>query len=109
MEKVYIMNSNLESFKLEFARGLQDCDYTFLYDYERIEDCVIIIKIRDLLPSKMKFKFFKFKGNEQIFIQADKRFLIEYKIQQNGIRFELYELTLSKYNEFERKLSEIEL
>lgn len=101
------MNNKIEAHKIEFAKSLQDSDYILIHDYERIEDCITIIKIRDLLPSKTKFKFFKFNGTEQIIILANKRFLIEYKIYQNGNRFELYELNLSKYNEFEREVSKM--
>ena len=109
MGKAYKMKQKLEAIKIEFAKDLQNSDYTFRHDYERIEDCIEIIKIRDLLPSKTKFKFFKFSGAERILIQANNCFLLEYSIQQNGTRFELYELTFSKYNEFEKKLCESDL
>jgi hypothetical protein len=101
------MKKKLEAFKIEFAKTLQDSDYKFICDYDQIETCIEVICNSDLIPRKTKFKFFKFKGNERILIQANKRFLIEYSILQNGIRFELYEISLSKYNEFERQVNEL--
>jgi hypothetical protein len=101
------MSKKLEALKIEFAKTLQDSDYKFLCDYDRVETCIEVICNSDLIPRKTKFKFFRFKENERILIQADKRFLIEYSIQQNGTKFELYELILSKYNEFERKINDI--
>lgn len=101
------MKRKLESLKLDFAKALQISDYAFIYEYPRIEDCILIIKMRDLLPSKTKFKFFKYKGTERILIQANNCFLIEYSILQNGDKFELYEMTISTYNRFEKQVNEI--
>ena len=101
------MSKKLEAFKIEFAKKLQDSDYTFRYDYDSIQDCLVIISIRDLLPSNTKFKIFKLLGTERILVQADRRFLIEYYIGQKGAKFELYEMNLSTYNEFERKIGEL--
>ncbi len=96
----------MEVFKFEFLKGLEDSDYKFIHDYDNIQTCIEIICIRDLLSRKSKFKLFKLMGTERILIQMDKSFLIDYIIRQNGSRFELYEMTLAKYNEFERKISE---
>lgn len=99
------MSEELESFKIEFAKGLASSDYTFRCTYSRIEDCLQGIAINNLLPSKTKFKIFKIVGTESLMVQADNSFIIDYMILQNGTDFELYELTISKYNEFEEKLS----
>lgn len=74
-----------------------------MHDYDNVQTCIEIICIRDLLSRKSKFKLFKLMGTERILIQMDKRFLIDYSIRQNGNRFELHEMTLTKYNEYERE------
>ena len=103
------MSKKIEAFKIEFAKNLQDSDYKFIHDYDRIETCIEVICISDLIPRKNKFKFFKFVGTRRILIKSNNSFLIEYCIKQNGNRFELYELVLSKYNQFERELYELDL
>ena len=103
------MSKKLEAFKIEFAKKIQDSDYKFICEYTQIETCIEIICIRDLISRKNKFKFFKIVGIERILIQSNNRFLIEYCIKQKGNKFELYELILSKYNEFERELNDSDL
>lgn len=100
------MRRKIEAFTIEFLKGLKDSDYKFVHDYDNIQTCIEIICIRDLLSRKAKFKFFKLIGSERILIQMNREILYNYTIRQNGSKFELYELTMIKYNEFERKVSE---
>ena len=100
------MRKKIETFKVEFLATLEDSDYKFVHDYDNLETCIEIICIRDLLSRKARFKFFKLIGIERILIQMNKEILYNYMILQNGSKFDLYELTMIKYNEFERKADE---
>lgn len=96
----------MEAFKIEFLKVLRDSDYKLIYDYDNIQTCIEVICLRDLLSLKAKFKLFKLIGTERILVQMNNELLFNYMIQQSGNRFDLYELTIEKYNEFERKLYE---
>ena len=99
------MKKKMEAFKIEFLKGLKGSDYQLVYNYDSIQTCIEIICISDLISRKSKFKLFKLTGTERILVQVNNRFLIHYMILQNSNRFDLYELTLMKYNEFEREAS----
>lgn len=103
------MKKKIEAFKIAFAMNLEETHYKKICEYDRIETCIEVICIRDLISTKSKFKFFKFLGRDRILITCNQTFLIEYSIMQNGSKFELYELVLSKYNEFETKLNSTDL
>ncbi|TSJ41294.1 hypothetical protein [Fluviicola chungangensis] len=103
------MKKKIEAQKIEFAKNLIDSDYRLVCDYEKIDTCIEIICIRDLMSTKTKFKFFNIIGTDRILIKANNSFLIEYCIKQTGSKFELYELVLSKFNEFERELDNLSL
>ena len=103
------MKKKIEAYKIEFAKNLIDSNYRLICDYDKIETCIEIICVRDLISTQTKFKFFNIVGTDRILIKANRSFLIEYCIKQNGDRFELYELILSKFNQFERELNELYL
>lgn len=99
------MNKKIEVFKVEFLKGLESYDYKLLCEYDRIEICLEIILIRDLLSSKTKFKIFKIVDSELLFIQIEKCISIEYAIRQNGNKFELYEINTFKFTEYENEVN----
>ncbi len=107
IRKLSTMSKKIEAFKIAFAMNFEVSDYNLIFEYDRIETCIEVICIRDLISTKSKFEFFKFTGSDRILIKANNRFLIEYCIIQNERKFELYELLLSKYNEFEQEFVNI--
>ena len=98
------MNKKLEVFKVEFLKGLEFSDYKSLCEYDRLETCLEIILIRDLLSSKTKFKIFKIGDSKRFLIQIENCISVVYMIRQNGSRFELYELNTEKLNEYEEEV-----
>lgn len=100
------MKKKIEAFKIEFLKGAKDSDFRLVCSYERLESCIEIIALRDLLPTKTKFKFFQLVGTQRILIEADRVLMVEYVLIQNGKMFELYEMVFSKWQEYETEYCE---
>lgn len=95
------MKKQIEAFKIEFLKNLEDSDFRLVCSYEKIETCIEIICLRDLVSRKTKFKFFQLTGTVRILIQADKKIMVEYVLIQNGKMFELYEMNFSAWKKYE--------
>jgi len=98
------MNKKFEAYKLKFLAQLEDSDYNFIHQYPNLKTCVDVICLRDLISYKSKFKIFKLKGIDRLYIKADNRILVEYAIIQQENVSELFEITFNTYNEFERNI-----
>lgn len=101
------MNKKYEAFKLEFLTQLEDSDYKLIHDYPNIQTCVDVICLRDLISRKSRFKIFKLKGIDRLFVKVDSRILVDYAIFQNGNVFELLEMSLEKYDKLERLVNKM--
>lgn len=78
------MKKKIEAYKIEFAKNIIDSHYRLICDYGKIETCIEIIYIRDLISTQTKFKFFNIVGTDRILIKANNSFLMEYCIKQKG-------------------------
>lgn len=96
------MKKKIEAFKLAFLKQLKDSDYIFIYSYDTILECIIIIGLRESITGNPKYNFFQFVGSDRIHIKINNVIDINYMILQKTNGFELYDITLSKYNEYEK-------
>lgn len=103
------MNKKFEAYKLKFLAQLEDSDYNLIYQYSNLQTCIDAICLRDLISYKSKFKIFKLKGIDRLYIKVDNRTLVDYAILQKGDLFELHAITIAKVNQLEREVSELGL
>ncbi len=93
-----------EQLKIKFLNNLKDENYVFVYSYNRLDECIEIITYRDLITINIKAQIIKLKHPEKLYIQIDGKILIEYYIIEKENKFQLFEINLSTYNDFEKLL-----
>lgn len=98
----------IDSNKVKFIKGLSTEDYSLYYTYNRIGEVQEVIRGHYGLPSKDTPKAVKVSGVDGIlFMTKHSGILVDYICKENGGKFELYEMNLKAYNEYERYMSDL--
>ncbi|RGE77120.1 hypothetical protein [Bacteroides sp. AF32-8BH] len=99
---------NKDSSKIKFIQGLSTEDYSLYYTYNRIDEVQEVIRGHYGLPSKDTPKAIKVSSIDGIlFITKNSGILADYICKENDGKFELYEMNLKTYNEYERYMSDL--
>ena len=99
---------NKDSSKIKFIQGLSTEDYSLYYTYNRIDEVQEVIRGHYGLPSKDTPKAIKVSGVDGIlFMTKNSGILADYICKENDGKFELYEMSLKAYNEYERYMSDL--
>lgn len=89
--------------KIKFIQGLSTEDYSLYYTYNRIDEVQEVIRGHYGLPLKDTPKAIKVSSIDGIlFITKNSGILADYICKENDGKFELYEMSLKAYNEYER-------
>ncbi|MDR1913881.1 MAG: hypothetical protein LBQ68_05295 [Clostridiales bacterium] len=93
--------------KLNFIKNLNKEEYSLFYTYYRIEDVTELVRGLYLLPIKDTPIPVKFKGIDFIlFNTKGVGVIVDFVCMQNkDNKFEVYEMSLKAYNEYERYMS----
>ena len=99
---------NKDSNKIKFIQGLSTEDYSLYYTYNRIDEVQEVIRGHYGLPLKDTPKAIKVSSIDGIlFITKNSGILADYICKENDGKFELYEMSLKAYNEYERYMIDL--
>jgi hypothetical protein len=99
---------NKDSSKIKFIQGLSTEDYSLYYTYNKIDEVQEVIRGHYGLPSKDTPKAIQVSGVDGIlFMTKNSGILADYICKENDGKFELYEMSLKAYNEYERYMSDL--
>ena len=99
---------NKDSSKIKFIQGLSTEDYSLYYTYNKIGEVQEVIRGHYGLPSKDTPKAIQVSGVDGIlFMTKNSGILADYICKENDGKFELYEMSLKAYNEYERYMSDL--
>ena len=99
---------NKDSSKIKFIQGLSTEDYSLYYTYNKIDEVQEVIRGHYGLPSKDTPKEIQVSGVDGIlFMTKNSGILADYICKENDGKFELYEMSLKAYNEYERYMSDL--
>ena len=98
----------IDSNKAKFIKGLSTENYSLYYTYNRIDEVQEVIRGQYGLPSKDTPKAIKVSGIDGfLFMTKGSGILVDYICKENDGKFELYEMSLKTYNEYERYMSDL--
>ena len=98
----------IDSNKVKFIKGLSTENYSLYYTYNRIDEVQEVIRGHYGLPSKDTPKANKVSGIDGfLFMTKNSGILVDYICKENDGKFELYEMNLKTYNEYERYMSDL--
>jgi hypothetical protein len=98
----------IDSNKVKFIKGLSTENYSLYCTYNRIDEVQEVIRGHYGLPSKDTPKAVKVSGIDGIlFMTKNSGILVDYICKENDGKFELYEMNLKTYNEYERYMSNL--
>ena len=98
----------IDSNKVKFIKGLSTENYSLYYTYNRIAEVQEVIRGHYGLPSKDTPKAIKVSGIDGfLFMTKSSGILVDYICKENDGKFELYEMSLKTYNEYERYMSDL--
>ena len=98
----------IDSNKVKFIKGLSTENYSLYYTYNRIDEVQEVIRGQYGLPSKDTPKAIKVSGIDGfLFMTKSSGILVDYICKENDGKFELYEMSLKTYNEYERYMSDL--
>lgn len=101
-------STNNDSNKIRFIKGLSKEEYSLYYTYNRIEDVQEVIRGNYQLPAKDTPKPIKVNNVDFIlFITKSSGMIVDFVCKENNGTFELYEMSLKAYNEYERYMSDL--
>lgn len=88
--------------KVNFLKSLSGENYSLRFAYYRPEDVTEIIRHNYLLPRGDEARAIKVDGIDYIlFITKQTGLVIDYACIKNGDKYELYEMNLATYNQYE--------
>lgn len=93
--------------KVKFIKGLSTENYSLYCTYNRIDEVQEVIRGHYGLPSKDTPKAVKVSGIDGILFITNSGILVDYICKENDGKFELYEMNLKTYNEYERYMSDL--
>ena len=100
--------TNNDSNKIRFIQGVSKEEYSLYYTYNTIEEVQEVIRGQYGLPSKDTPKAIKVANVDSIlFITKGSGVLVDYLCKENDGKFELYEMSLKAYNEYESYMSSL--
>lgn len=98
----------IDSNKVKFIKGLSTENYSLYYTYNIIDEVQEVIRGHYSLPSKDTPKAIKVSGIDGfLFMTKNSGILVDYICKENDGKFELYEMSLKSYNEYERYMSDL--
>nr|DAQ28656.1 MAG TPA: hypothetical protein [Caudoviricetes sp.] len=98
----------IDSNKVKFIKGLSTENYSLYYTYNRIDEVQEVIRGHYGLPLKDTPKAIKVSGIDGfLFMTKNSGILVDYICKENDGKFELYEMNLKTYNEYERYMSNL--
>ncbi|MDR2003358.1 MAG: hypothetical protein LBQ74_10040 [Prevotella sp.] len=93
--------------KVNFIKNLKD-GYSLYHTYDRPEDVCEVIRMNYNLSSKDMPKLIKVEGVEyMLFLTKQVGIVADFVCKLNNGRFELYEMNMKAYNDYERYMSEL--
>lgn len=98
----------IDSNKAKFIKGLSTENYSLYYTYNRMDEVQEVIRGHYGLSSKDTPKAIKVSGIDGfLFMTKNSGILVDYICKENDGKFELYEMNLKTYNEYERYMSDL--
>lgn len=93
--------------KVNFIKSLKD-GYSLYHTYARPEDVCEVVRMNYNLSSKDMPKLIKVEGVEHmLFLTKQIGVVVDFVCKMNNSEFELYEMSVKAYNEYERYMSEL--
>lgn len=100
--------TNNDSNKIKFIQELSKEDYSLYHTYNRIEDAQEVIRGNYLLPAKDTPKPIKVDNVDFIlFTTKSLGVIVDFVCKENDGKFDLYEMSIKAYNEYERYMSDL--
>lgn len=100
--------TNNDSNKIKFIQELSIEDYSLYYSYNRIEDVQEVIRGNYLLSAKDTPKPIKVDNVDFIlFTTKSLGVIADFVCKENDGKFDLYEMSIKAYNEYERYMSDL--
>ncbi|MDR1226566.1 MAG: toprim domain-containing protein [Prevotellaceae bacterium] len=97
---------NIDLAKADFIKNLKKEDYNLRYTYNRMDEVQEIIRMNHLLPTKDMPLPIKVKDIDFILFKSkDNGVLADYMCVQNNEKFELYDMSMNTFNEYEKFMS----
>lgn len=98
----------IDSNKVNFIKNLNKDAYNLYSSYCRPEDVCEVIRMNYNLSSKDMPKLIKVEGVEyMLFLTKQVGVVVDFVCVQKDGKFELLEMSLKAYNEYERYMSEL--
>lgn len=100
--------TNNDSNKIKFIQGLSIEDYSLYYTYDRIEDVQEVIRGNYLLSAKDTPEPIKVDNVDFIlFTTKSSGVIVDFVCKENDGKFDLYEMSIKAYNEYEKYMSDL--
>ena len=97
----------IDTNKVSFIKSLKD-GYSLYHTYDRPEDVCEVVRMNYNLSSKDMPKLIKVEGVEyMLFLTNQIGIVIDFVCKLNNGRFELYEMSIKAYNEYEKYMREL--
>ncbi|SHG31394.1 hypothetical protein [Dysgonomonas macrotermitis] len=97
-----------DSNKVNFIKGLKKEDYNPYCSYCRPEDVCEVVRMNYNLSSKDMPKLIKVEGVDyMLFLTKQVGVVVDFVCIQRDGKFELLEMSIKAYNEYERYMSEL--
>jgi predicted component of type VI protein secretion system len=94
--------------KVNFIKSLTKDNYFCRHSYYRIDEVQEAVRINYLLSTKDMLLPVKVKGIDLIFFKSDSIGIIaDFACVKNENKYELYEMNMNTYNEYERYMSDL--
>lgn len=100
--------TSVDSSKIRFIENLASEEYSLYHTYSRIEDVQEVIRMNYCLPCKDMPMPIKVANVDFILFTTKKiGVIVDFVCKENNGTFELYEMSLKAYNEYERYMSDL--